>query len=365
MGVAEPEHETKATRMNRDTRSLIGASVLNGAGSLPLHLSPLIVAVLVADGGTSTFEAGASRAAVLLGQLTTALALPTLNVRQLNRSHTAAAGGVLLFGLGVSQLYLLAGWFLVGLSCGLLGYLGTLTAALHTKPSYAFLVRLGITLCIAGATAAMLRLMPTSSYTMTVIVLASTLGFLLTTGIGLQLPIRPPPPKERTREERRMEYLVQGIIFFLFVGQNGMLTYVLQQANERGLTLGQVLWALAIIKMAGGLMLLALRQKKINIWVLAILLAGADIIVATTSDVTMFVLGLLFLDLTFCLMAPKLQALAATIAPIFAGQWSLAILQLGGAAGTLLHGYAITVGLPFEYLAVASALLPLVLRKMM
>jgi hypothetical protein len=259
----------------------------------------------------------------------------------------------------------MAGWFLVGLSCGLLGYLGTMTAALHTTPSYAFLVRLGVTLCIAGVTATVLRLMSTSSYTMTLVVLAATLGFLLTTGIGLQLPIRPPPPKERTREERRTEYLVQGIIFFLFVGQNGMLTYVLQQANERGLTFGQVLWALAIIKMAGGLILLTLRQRKINIWVLAILLAGANITVATTPDVTMFVLGLLLLDLTFCLMAPKLQALAATIAPIFAGQWSLAILLLGGAAGSLLHGYAITVGFPFEYLAVASALLPLVLRKIM
>src|SRR4029453_10950450 len=46
--------------------SLIGASVLSGAGSLPLHLMPLIVPVLVIGGRMSLSDAGLVGTAGLL-----------------------------------------------------------------------------------------------------------------------------------------------------------------------------------------------------------------------------------------------------------------------------------------------------------
>jgi len=70
---------------NRDVASLVGASVLSGAGSLPLHLAPLIVPVLVIDGRTSVADAGWVATAVLLGQFATALVLPLLDVRIIAR----------------------------------------------------------------------------------------------------------------------------------------------------------------------------------------------------------------------------------------------------------------------------------------
>jgi len=183
--------------------------------------------------------------------LIAATGLPALNVRQIRRWHTTVAAAVIAGGLVVSQAHLLLGWFLIGLSCGMLGYLATLTAALHSNPSYAFPVRLGITLCIAGTVAAIFRLMPMFSYATTVDVIGMAL-VLLALGIGLQLPIKPPAARIRSHGDRQSA-LVLAVLFFLFVGQNGMLAFALQQGNDRGLTFGQTLWALAIIKIAAGL----------------------------------------------------------------------------------------------------------------
>jgi len=346
--------------MNRDTRSLLGTSIINGAGSLPLHLSPLIIAVLMAD-GTGTMEAGGSRAMVLIGQLTTATGLPLLTGKQIGRGHTAIAAIVMITGLAISGSWLLTGWFLIGLSCGVLGYLATLTAAVNSNPSHAFLVRLGVTLCIAGTVAAAFNLMPLSSYTMLVFTLSGALIFLLTVGMGLQLPLEIPKPKPRTRQESRRVYFVLGLLFLLFVGQNGQLAYVLRQAGERGISLGQAVWALALIKVLAGVILLALRNRRLSLWLLATGGAAANVTVATTTSVPVFVVGLLGLDLIFCLMAPKLQAMAAELAPVFTGKWSLPILLLGGAAGTMLHGLMIEHGQPFLYVAVLTAVLPITL----
>src|SRR5262245_59010132 len=101
---------------SRDVIALVGASLLSAAGSLPLHLMPLIVVSLVADQRTSIAQAGWVASAVLLGQLLTSLALPTLAVRTVNRLPVSGVALLLLLGLVASglggEVSLFSGWFL-------------------------------------------------------------------------------------------------------------------------------------------------------------------------------------------------------------------------------------------------------------
>lgn len=66
---------------------LVGASLLSGLGSLPLHLLPLLIAVVVSEGLVPTSFAGWIGSAYMLGQLGVALALPMLGVSALSRSQ--------------------------------------------------------------------------------------------------------------------------------------------------------------------------------------------------------------------------------------------------------------------------------------
>src|SRR5262249_43504631 len=108
-------------------RSLVGVSVLSSVGSLPLHLVPLIVVTLIADSRASVAGAGWVASSLLLGQLSTALALPALGICNVGRLPAIVAAGALVAGLVVSNasdyLVTLSGWFVVGQCCGVLSYL--------------------------------------------------------------------------------------------------------------------------------------------------------------------------------------------------------------------------------------------------
>ena len=346
--------------MTADNRSLLGASLLNAAGSMPLHLSPLIVAVLMAD-GVDTILAGGSRAVVLIGQLITAIGLPLFNSLRLNRRHSLAGAAMMIVGLGISVDWLLAGWFIVGMGCGVLTYLAVLTAAVHSRPNYAFNVRLGVTMFMAGAAATVFNLMPLTTYSILTVVLVALLVMLLTVGVSLQLPLDIPAPKRTTKSESGFAWLTLGFVFLLAAGQSGVLAYSLQQANHRGMTLMEVLWALVIIKLVSGVGLLLLRKHKISVVLLGGLLAVADLTVDNALSVVPFVAGLLVLDITFNLLTSKVQALAAGIAPVLVGKWTQTLILIGSASGTMVAAQAIESNLPFVYAAILSALLPMLL----
>lgn len=122
---------------------------------------PLIVPVLVIGGRLSLADAGLVATAVLLGQLAAALILPVFDVRTIGRAQAVVLAIALLAGLCVTGIdgaaTLLLGWFVVGMCCGGFQYLGTITAALHWRPAFAFPIRLGVVLCLAGATAGTLQ----------------------------------------------------------------------------------------------------------------------------------------------------------------------------------------------------------------
>ena len=360
---------------NRDVASLVGASVLSGAGSLPLHLAPLIVPVLVIDGRTSVADAGWFATAVLLGQFATALVLPLLDVRIIARPEAMGIAVALLLGLSLSGLdgtpVLLLGWFIVGVCCGGFQYLGTITAATHSRPGFAFPIRLGVVLCLAGVAAGTLQWTASlGSYRTMLIVLVAVFSLILAIGIVLHHPIKPPQNVlEKDAQASTLKYFALAIVFVLFVGQSGLLAYAVQSATERGIVLSDASWALAMMKIAAGLCLLMLARKGLQnrqnprFIELGALLAVSNLVVATTTSLPTFFLGLLGLEIGFNLLSARLQARVSDISPYFAGQWLVAIMLLGAASGPALHGVAIRLGADpaFIIFAMLSALVPIAL----
>jgi hypothetical protein len=357
---------------NRDVAALVGASVLSGAGSLPLHLAPLIIPVLVVDGRASVADAGWIATAVLLGQFATALALPLLDVRLIARGPAVALAVTLLLGLVLSGLAgmpaLLLGWFVVGVCCGGLQYLGTITAATHSRPAFAFPIRLGVVLCLAGAAAGALQWTAgLASYREMLVVLIAVFSLILIVGIALHHPIEPQRRiLEKDAQAGTLKYVALAIVFVLFVGQSGLLAYVIQGATERGIVLRDASWALAVMKVAAGVCLLMLARKGLQnrqnprFAELGAVLAISNFVVATTTDPIVFFLGLLGLEIGFNLLSARLQARVSDIAPYFGGQWLVATMLLGAASGPALHGLAIGVGSDAAFVAFAmlSALVP-------
>ena len=159
-------------------------------------------------------------------------------------------------------------------------------------------------------------------------------------------------------------------MFVLFAGQTGLLAYVVQQAGAREIGLGGAFWALAMMKVGAGLCLLLLargglqNRQNPRLVEFGILLAGGNFVVATTTSLPLFFAGLLGLELGFNLLSARLQAMAADIAPSFAGKWLVAtILLLGAAAGPALHGLALRLDANTVFIAFAmvSALVPVIL----
>lgn len=358
---------------HRDLTSLVGASVLSGAGSLPLHLMPLIVPVLVMGGRMSLADAGLVATAVLLGQFAAALVLPVLDVRTIGRRQAVVLAIALLAGLCVTGIdgtaTLLSGWFIVGVCCGGFQYLGTITAALHSRPAFAFPIRLGVVLCLAGATAgAMQWAAGLRTYWTMIVVLLVAFGLILVIGIVLHRPLLTSSRKaERGRPGGILTIAAMAIVFLLFVGQSGLLAYALQCATDRGIVLRDASWALAGMKVVAGLALLSLARKGLQnrqhprFVELGALLAVSNLVIATTTSLPGFFLGLLALEIAFNLLSARLQAKVSDMAPTFAGQWLVATMLLGAAVGPAVHGAALAMNVDaaFMFFAMASALLPM------
>jgi hypothetical protein len=130
-------------------------------------LAPLIVVAVIAEGRFSVAEAGWVLSARALGELLASLAVPALGLLHLGRSAAFAASACLLSALVVSMSAHLAavvlGFFVVGACSGVLKFLGTMAASAYRHRTFAFILRLALTLALAGIATCILLAMEASS----------------------------------------------------------------------------------------------------------------------------------------------------------------------------------------------------------
>ena len=357
---------------------LFGASLLSSVGSLPLHLAPLIVTTLISDSRASLAAAGWVPSALLLGQLSTSLALPALGIHNVRRSLAIVTAAILLTGLAISSRdsfeNLLLGWFLVGQSCGVLMYLGTIEASRFPRPTFAFSLRLAVVLILAGAIASLLQVSNAfASYRSLLIELAPIVALILVCGILLHRPVEADRANTTSEGGRWTFRQVSGLatVFFFFVGQTGFLAYVVQQALDRGMSFADTAWSMVGMKFAAGVWLLAVavfefsKMQKARFLYLSVLLTAGILTVFFSRSVAVFFLGLVLYEITLNTLSARLQSAVVAARPQFAGPWLTGVILLGAAIGPPLNGLAIGMGLQsaFILVSVLAALGPLLWQQ--
>ena len=361
-------------------RPLLGASILSSVGSLPLHLAPLIVATLIADSVTSVERAGWIPSAMLLGQLSSSLALPALKIHTVRRDVAIVAAIALLVGLAISSstkfVIILAGWFLAGQCCGTLMYLGTIVASRFPRKSFAFSLRLAIVLILAGSVSSLLQATNAfTSYRTLLFELILVLVPILICGMTLHRPVAEGPTKAEIAEgnvRSILQFSGLATVYLFFVGQIGFFAYVIQQALARKMALNEAVWSLAAVKLTAGLWLIGLaffgfgRQRKERFVFVGIALVSAMLTISYTLSIAVFFVALFLFEVALNTLSARLQAAVVAARPQFAGQWLTGVILLGAATGPPLNGLAISSGFASIFLVISllSALAPIVWHQL-
>jgi hypothetical protein len=363
---------------NSAMSSLFGASLLSSVGSLPLHLVPLIVATLIADSRTSVAGAGWVASAILIGQLSTASLLPALGVCSVGRAFAFVATVILTVGVAISgavdYLIMLTGWFLVGQCSGVLSYLGTVATSQFSRPVFAFSFRLGIVLIFSGCVSGVLQLCGMlASYSDLLTVMIIAVAPMVALGAVLHHPVKGRESYVYERVQRLEVGSIAGllIVYLFFVGQTGYLSYAIQQAIGRGITLEVTVLSLALMKVSAGIWVICSScvgeedQKNTRFWKLTLVLIVAIVALFYTRHVAVFFLSLLAIEMALNKLSARLQAAVVVAGPEFTGRWLTAVMLLGAASGPPLNGLMISIGLDevFVVICVLSALAPLLWRQ--
>lgn len=348
---------------------VLGASLLSAAASLPLHLMPFLVVTLVAEARLPLAQAGWIASAYMAGQLLAAVLLPAAGMTRLGARHAAAAVVVLAAGPWLSARAdapdLLACWFGVGIACGALQFLGATTAAASRTRLTAFSLRLGAILVASSGAIVLLNLLAGfAGYAALVTQLCLILALLGAAGLSFY---RAPPPHEPGRgadSPSGSHWLGLAAVFVVFAGQPGFWAYAVQGAQQKGIALAGMAYAIAACKALSVLVLIAAirRPQAARQALLAPGLAvGAGILVmAHATQLAPFIVGVLLWELAVNVLSVRFQAAVVSHSGAAAAPWLAATIFLGAATGPLLHGLAIQAqaqGL-FVMFAAASALVP-------
>jgi hypothetical protein len=355
----------------------LGASLLSATGSLPMHLMPLIIAAIIADGKVSVAEAGWLASARAIGELLVSLMLPATGALHLSRTSIAVASASLLLAVlaaaSESPAVILVSFFIIGACSAGLKFAGTMSAAAYHSRSFAFLFRLALVLGLAGATICCLFAM--RAYASYETFLRQFALWMLPALACGSLLYRPAPTTQPVSTKDARAVSTSGaagltIAYLFFLGISGFMTFIAQQALSRGLNGQELVLGFGVMKIvAGAWLLLAAsglrhgsRAALGSFEVIA--LVAAIWIVYLSTTMALFLAGLLLLEITLNGTSARLQARVVDVAPQSA-KWLNCVMLLGFASGPPLNGLAINLGseTAFVVLSTTTALLPLLWQQ--
>lgn len=349
-------------------RVLVGASVLSAAGSLPLQILPFLVLTLVSEGRLDIAYAGWVGSAFLIGMLSSALLLPAMGVSVLNRWRALLALSAIVVAIAASigarfLPVFLALWYVVGLACGGLQFLGATTAAAAANKPQAFALRLAVALLVASAVIVLVSQMGgQKSYTLLAYCLMGSFTLAACVGLGLYRQTRTVQPIASNTNPLAAVRSWSGLIvvFAFFVGQPGFWAYAMQSASQRGLDLVGAAFVIAASKTTSAVVLLYSSKKASPSTATRTLLGlgctvAAGILVMTYSWLVMaFLIGFLIWELALNVLSARLQGVVVAASPGHAGAWITGAILLGAATGPMIHGAAIAGGVEFAFITYAA-----------
>lgn len=372
-------------------QAIVGASLLSAAASLPLHLLPLLIASVIAEGRLPLAQAGWIATACMSGILVASIAQPSFGLKRISPMQAVGAIAAVLAGMwastqAMSPRLMLACWFVIGLGGGVLHFLATTTAAAEKNRESAFSIRLAITLLVSGCVVFVVQhLRGFGTYSLLSVYLFVALAILTSLGWALYTPPmlaqsalsqqanesnQPNELSDRNQAKkpafRPRHFLGLAIIFGLFLGQQGFWAYAVETVKLRGVDIAHLAYAIAASKiMAAGLLYLNAKRPLTSLLPAKFSLPGiglacAVLLMAGAQHAFVFMLGVLLWEIALNILSARTQAAVVKNNPQFGGGWLTAAVFLGAALGPALHGLLLQaqLGLIFWLFASLSALLP-------
>jgi hypothetical protein len=361
---------------------LFSASLLSLVGSIPMHLLPLLIAAVVAEKRMSIENAGWLGSALLLGQLLIVLILPILKINLITRTGAIYACIVMLIGLLIVSFhdikYILFGWFLIGLACGCLQFLGTTTAAQHKDKIFAFTFRLIIILFFTGILIAGMKFFTNKETYNSLIFLLILITFSLATialsvykisNEKLLLIKNNLSHKKPISSNIKIDLLGLSTIFILFMTVYGYWVYLVHSTSSRGLPTENVAWIIAITKVIGAFFLLFMlttsigkKNKSISLLFPSIFTSIGIASTALATSIEIWSIGLLFIELGFNALSARVQAVLMQRNFENTGNWLTCAILVGAAFGPLVYGSLISynIGIWLILFTVFSVFVPAV-----
>lgn len=338
---------------------------MSAAGSLPLHMMALLVALAIRDGLATVGQAGWISTAFTVGLLTGSVGLPTAGVTRITKVGALALLAVSICGLSLTLVpifgLMLTAWFLVGAACGGLNLLIALFAATREDRRLVLRLRLGIVLLAASSVFALAQLVGAlTTYASAVLALLCAFG-LITVGAAPQYKVSsgasPLARAELAPVGERWAWSSLLLVAVFFVGQPGYTAYAAHIATANGVSLLALPAIYAGCKFAAACVLLGFSSSGSDApkLLLSVGLSASIGLMAVAASAPLFACGLLLWELCVNLQSTRFQAAVLGMHPRSGGKWLSASIAIGAAGGPAIHGWAISTGVGFVF-AIFSAL---------
>jgi len=170
-------------------------------------------------------------------------------------------------------------------------------------------------------------------------------------------PTRNAAASARDRAIKPPQLAGLAVVFVLFAGQVGFLSYVMEIGLKQGYAAGKLVLAFTAMKLIAGIVLfyiIAVRRE--NQRGAPIALAGLALIISIVSisyggGFVWFFGGLLVFEIALNILSSRLQATVVSLDTEIGGRWvTLAILG-GAAVGPPINGFAIGMEMPIAFVA--------------
>lgn len=360
----------RAAKRHDDKRATFAACLISAAGSLPLHMMALIVALAISEGEISIAHAGWISSSFMAGLLIGSVGLPMAGATRVSARASAGVTAMLIVALWAGATlggpFLFAGWVTIGTGCSVLNLLGSTYAAARNDRRMVLGLRLALVLLASAALIAATDLLTGfGSYRSTVAVLGAAFAVFALVGVPFyKPPVDTPILAPRARSTGRVRFGGAAVVVLFFLGQPGFNAYSAYIAAANGIDSTTLPIAFAVCKAVAALALMrwSLRPKQDSAptLLLAFLLAAAIAMMAFSTFLASFVAGLLLWEIAVNLQSTRLQATFLAGNPRFAGPWLPALIAVGAGLGPAIHGWAIAegAGLAFVALSASTAFLP-------
>jgi hypothetical protein len=335
-----------------DFRNVLAAGLFSAAGSLPLHIAPILVGVLVLSGQYSNSQASAVISLTMLGQLAAAMFLSRLKIQQISPKLWAFqiasySGGVVASSLFINGIAFYAIWFVIGCVSGCLMQFGILAAASSKRSARAFALRVSIALFISGIASFSIRFLDGNpnynaivALVFTAVIIVGLAGLCCT---GRRDVIIAPTGSDSHDAFGRHDVIGLVMLTLFFSSVVGFLANSASLAVGNGIEFGDVSAVIGIAKLGISILVvfvfIRIRQLSSQTYLgMALLLSFSIFVVCTQGSIIVVAIAFILFETALNLLSPSFMGLLSDSFSGRAKSMMMTCVLLGLIFGPYLFG---------------------------